>query len=354
MEFQFHPASPRATVRTLPLSRAGQRIFVVLCGLLAVLATSLWFTVPAAMRRALRREAAPLPEQIAPERPGPEDAGSQSQALKKRALDLGDLLNRVAFLYEIPVSAWPHVLNPERWTLSSDDPEHIASGMNIYLRGLDKAVALLEQREASDPELARRVPAIFPFEAVPFEPSAFFGPRISPWTGAEEFFPGVDLAAAGGSAVVAPGAGTVVFAGTLRRSATGWFWRLGNVVVVSHGDQGATVYGHLARIEVRRGARVTRRQRLGIVGATGWAISPQLHYEYWRRTAAGYRPTDPLFAGLDRRSGQLPLSLEQMSAASAPGPLDPLPGIEISGDRVGAPERPATPVSGRPQRKRRL
>jgi murein DD-endopeptidase MepM/ murein hydrolase activator NlpD len=295
----------------------------------------------------------PAPAVIS-ERSKPEDPAGQSPQLKRRALDLGDLLNRIAFLYEVPVVAWPRILNPERWALSSDDPERIAGGVEIYLRGLEKAAALLEEREAADPDLARRVPSIFPFVAVPFEPSAFFGPRISPWTGAEEFFPGVDLAAAGGSAVVAPGEGTVVFAGTLRRSATGWFWRLGNVVVVSHGEQGATIYGHLARIEVRKGARVTRRQRLGIVGATGWAISPQLHYEYWRRTGTGYRPTDPLFAGLDRRTGQAHKSLEQMEAASAPGPLDPLPGIEVSGDRVGAPERPSLPATGRAPRKRRL
>jgi murein DD-endopeptidase MepM/ murein hydrolase activator NlpD len=354
MEFQFHPASPSATVRTLPLSRAGQRIFVVLCGMFAFLATSLWFTVPFAMRPMLHPDSRRPAPAVISEGSKQESAAGQSQEIKRRALDLGDLLNRIAFLYEIPVMAWPRILNPERWALSSDDPERIAAGVDIYLRGLEKAAALLEEREAGDPELAQRVPSIFPFAAVPFEPSAFFGPRISPWTGVEEFFPGVDLAAAGGSAVVAPGAGTVVFAGTLRRSATGWFWRLGNVVVLSHGEQGATIYGHLARIEVRRGARVTRRQRLGVVGATGWAISPQLHYEYWRRTGTGYRPTDPLFAGLDRRTGQPPKSLEQMEAASAPGPLDPLPGIEISGDRVGAPERPSAPATGRSPRKRRL
>jgi murein DD-endopeptidase MepM/ murein hydrolase activator NlpD len=348
MEFQFHLASPRATVRTLPLSKAGQRVLVVLCALLALLATSLWFTVPAAFRRRLRQEGVPrLEQEIATERSEREEVAGLGRALKTKALDLGDLLNRIAFLYEIPVAAWPRALNPERRTLSSDDPERVAAGVELYLRGMEKAEDLIEQRENADPDLARRVPAIFPFAGALFEPSAFFGPRISPWTGAEEFFPGVDLAAPGGSAVVASGGGTVVFAGTLRRSATDWFWRLGNVVVISHGEQGATLYGHLARIEVRRGARVTRRQRVGIVGATGWAISPQLHYEYWRRSGPGYRPTDPLFAGLDRRTGQPLLSLEQMKAASAPGPLDPLPGIEISGDRVGAPERPSLPAPGR-------
>src|SRR5262249_42514325 len=163
------------------------------------LATSLWFTVPSAMRRMLHPDSQrPAPTAMS-ERSKREEEAGQSQALKRRALDLGDLLNRIAFLYEIPAAAWPRILNPERWALSSDDPDRIAAGVDIYLRGLEKAAVLLEQREAGDPDLARRVPSIFPFAAIPFEPSAFFGPRISPWTGAEEFFPGVDLAAAGGS-----------------------------------------------------------------------------------------------------------------------------------------------------------
>ena len=350
MEFQFHPASAGATVRTVPLSEAGQRVLVLLSGLAAFLTVSLWFTVPFALRRQIREDGFPrLAQDVAVERTERGEIAARGRLLKQRALDSGDLLNRIAFLYDVASTAWPRVLNPERPVLTADDPEQIASSLALYLRGMEKAREQLQEREQIDPELARRVPAIFPFAGAVFEPSAFFGPRISPWTGAEEFFPGIDLAATGGSAVVASGGGTVVFTGTVRRSDTGWFWRLGNVVVVSHGGQGATVYGHLARIEVRRGQSVARRQRLGVVGSTGWAISSQLHYEYWRRTGgSALRPTDPLFAGLDRRGGQRLLSLEQMQTASVPGSLEPLPGVEISAEKVRALERPA----GRRARKR--
>jgi murein DD-endopeptidase MepM/ murein hydrolase activator NlpD len=344
MEFQFHPGSARATVRTLPLSNSGQRALVLLSGLLALLAISLWFTVPLVLAHQSREDLFPrLSQEIAARRAEREEVIARAQALKRRVLDTGDLLNRIAFLYDLPSAAWPRLLNPERPVLISDDPDRAAATLDLYLRGLEKAREMLEQRERTDPDLARRAPAIFPFAGTPFEPSSFFGPRVSPWTGAEEFFPGVDLSAPAGSAVVAPGGGTVVFAGTMRRSATDWFWRLGNVVVVSHGDQGATLYGHLARIEVKRGQRVARGQRLGAVGSTGWAISSQLHYEYWRRTGESLRPTDPLFIGLDRRSGQRLLSLEQMEATSAPGPLDPLPGIEVSAEKVGGKSAAAPP-----------
>jgi murein DD-endopeptidase MepM/ murein hydrolase activator NlpD len=354
MEIQFHPASARATVRTLSLSDAGQRALVGLAGLLALLAISLWFTVPLVLTSRLREDGSQrVAAEIAARRLERERVVGRGVQLKRRALDTGDLLNRVAFLYDVPPATWPRVLNPERPVLTSDDPDQLVASVSLYLRGMERARDMLELAEHSDPDLAGRVPAIFPFAGTPFEPSAFFGPRTSPWTGAEEFFPGVDLAASAGSAVVAAGGGSVVFTGTVRRSATGWLWRLGNVVVVSHGAQGATIYGHLARIDVRRAQRVARGQRLGIVGSTGWAISPQLHYEYWRRTGPSLRPTDPMFAGLDRRGGQPLRSLEQMLAASVPGPLDPVPGVEISAEKVGAPERRAGAVSGRAARRRR-
>jgi murein DD-endopeptidase MepM/ murein hydrolase activator NlpD len=354
MEFQFHPASARATVRTLPLSVAGQRGLVALSGVAALAAVSLWLTVPLSLRRQTPNRGEPrVAKIVVVQRSEQEDLAASGRGLKNRALDNGDLLNRIAFLYDVASGVWPRVLNPERPFLTSDDPEQIASNFGLYLKALEKARVLLEERERADVDLPGRVPAMFPFDGAIFEPSAFFGPRVSPWTGNEEFFPGVDLAAPGGSAVVASGGGTVVFAGTVRRSLTDWFWRLGNVVVVSHGAAGATVYGHLAHIEVRRGQRVARGQRLGVVGATGWAISPQLHYEYWRRSGSSLRPTDPMFGGLDRRAGQKLLSLEQMQTASAPGPLDPLPGVEISAEKVGAPERPAGGSSGRTPRRRK-
>jgi len=91
----------------------------------------------------------------------------------------------------------------------------------------------------------------------------------------------------------------------------------------------ATVFGHLARIDVRRGQKVVRGARLGTVGVSGWALSPQLHYEYWRNDGERLRPTDPLFAVLDLPLERKPYSLERMAASWAPGPLDSLPGIDV-------------------------
>jgi len=51
-------------------------------------------------------------------------------------------------------------------------------------------------------------------------------------------------------------------------------------VMLRHNGQYATVYAHLSRIAVRRGARVAQNDTIGFVGQTGWATGPHLHYEF--------------------------------------------------------------------------
>jgi murein DD-endopeptidase MepM/ murein hydrolase activator NlpD len=344
MEIQFLPASGSARVRTLKIGRAGQRWLAFLAAAGALLAASLGFTGPVALARAGRRQSHGRASGEAPSG----DARSQqrltaalARAMRERAVDRADYLNRIALLYGVPAARWPRALDSAPGTLSAAEPEALAAQIEIFLVALERGRAILEERERNDPDLAARSPSRFPCAVAHCEPSSFFGPRVSPWTGEEEFFPGVDIAAPEGSAVLAPGAATVMFAGNARRSGRGWFWRLGNILVLSHGAGGATVFGHLSRIEVRRGQHVARGQRIGAVGSTGWTVSPQLHYEFWRPEGETLRPTDPFFAALDRRVGRRPVSLEQMEATSAPGPLDPLPGFS-----------PASPDGPTPRRQR--
>ena len=83
---------------------------------------------------------------------------------------------------------------------------------------------------------------------------------------------GVDYAAPTGTPVRSVGDGVVDFAG--------WQSGYGNVVHVRHGGDRVTVYAHLSRIDVRKGQRLDQGQRLGAVGATGWATGPHLHFEF--------------------------------------------------------------------------
>jgi len=83
---------------------------------------------------------------------------------------------------------------------------------------------------------------------------------------------GVDYAAPTGTPVRSVGQGIVDVAGT-----QGGF---GNVVMVKHASGHTTVYAHLSRINVKRGQSVMQGQTLGLVGATGWATGPHLHFEF--------------------------------------------------------------------------
>ena len=83
---------------------------------------------------------------------------------------------------------------------------------------------------------------------------------------------GVDYSAPTGTPVRAVGDGLVAFSG--RQNG------YGNVVQLQHHDGKSTLYAHLSRIDVRAGQRVEQGQRIGAVGATGWATGPHLHFEF--------------------------------------------------------------------------
>jgi murein DD-endopeptidase MepM/ murein hydrolase activator NlpD len=83
---------------------------------------------------------------------------------------------------------------------------------------------------------------------------------------------GVDYAAPTGTPVRSVGQGIVDVAGS-----QGGF---GNVVMVKHANGHTTVYAHLSRIHVKRGQSIMQGQTLGLVGATGWATGPHLHFEF--------------------------------------------------------------------------
>ena len=83
---------------------------------------------------------------------------------------------------------------------------------------------------------------------------------------------GVDYAATQGTPVRSVGVGVVESAGTL-----GGY---GQAVVIRHNHGHSTLYGHLSKLMVKRGQSVSQGQTLGLVGATGWATGPHLHFEF--------------------------------------------------------------------------
>lgn len=98
-----------------------------------------------------------------------------------------------------------------------------------------------------------------------------FGRRRSPWTESMEFHSGIDIKAQMGTPVHAPAAGTVVVAGPAHE--------YGTAVVLDHGQDIRTLYGHLSKVAVRVGQKVERGTLLALTGNTGRSSGPHLHYE---------------------------------------------------------------------------
>ena len=97
-----------------------------------------------------------------------------------------------------------------------------------------------------------------------------FGPRVSPFTEKPAWHDGLDIGAAANAPIQAPAQGRV--------TAVGFDPKLGILVKLDHGFGIETVYGHLAKSLVKEGQRVKRGEAIALVGSTGLATGPHLHY----------------------------------------------------------------------------
>ncbi len=121
-------------------------------------------------------------------------------------------------------------------------------------------------------------PSIWPVKGVVTSP---FGYRESPMGPGTELHPGIDIQARYGMPVGAGGDGQVIFAGRDPGYVA--------LVIVDHGKDVETLYGHLSAIYVREGQHVRRGDIVGALGASGRVTGVHLHYEV---RVAG-RPVDP-------------------------------------------------------------
>jgi hypothetical protein len=112
--------------------------------------------------------------------------------------------------------------------------------------------------------------------------SSLYGMRVHPVDGHRKMHHGIDLAASTGKIVASAASGWVV--------RTGWAGGYGLLVEVRHPGDLTTRYSHLSAVLCAPGDAVDAGQPLGLVGKTGLATGPHLHFEVWR----GGEPSDPL------------------------------------------------------------
>lgn len=101
--------------------------------------------------------------------------------------------------------------------------------------------------------------------------SSPFGRRKAPKKGASTYHKGIDWATPVGTAVVASSGGVV--------DRAGWGSGYGYVVYISHADGRQTRYGHLSKILVKPGEKVSQGQKIALSGNTGRSTGPHIHFE---------------------------------------------------------------------------
>jgi murein DD-endopeptidase MepM/ murein hydrolase activator NlpD len=133
---------------------------------------------------------------------------------------------------------------------------------------------------ASNSKRLAATPSIMPTQG--WLTSAFSAMREHPILHFARPHEGIDVTAPMGTPIEAPAAGTVIDAG--------WETGYGNTITIDHGYGIATMFAHASKLLVRKGQHVARGQRIALVGNTGLATGPHLHYE----VRVNGRPVDPL------------------------------------------------------------
>ena len=147
-----------------------------------------------------------------------------------------------------------------------------AAGIEENLFSLNK---LIEEQNA----VFAQTPSIMPTRG--FMASGFKY-RTDPFTGQWVFHPGLDIATQQGNPIVATADGIVISVKTEKRG--------GKTIKLSHPLTGwVTVYCHLSEFKVKNGQKVKRGQVIGLVGRTGRARAPHVHYEV-RKDGKRYNP----------------------------------------------------------------
>ena len=223
--------------------------------------------------RQLTRESVTFAAQIAEQRKMIDDFNRRAAALRKEVGAWQDLHARIQ-----------EPFGPETGRLTRDRGVGGATTTSLPMGGVSASDELNrltetimqegENLRALDRTMARASKAIAALPSrwpVRGSVNSEFGNRKSPWTSEREFHAGMDIGANRGTPVQAPAAGTVVFAGTAPE--------YGTAVIVDHGQEIKSLYGHLSQVSVKVGQKVERGTLLAYTGNTGRSSGPHLHYE---------------------------------------------------------------------------
>jgi len=181
----------------------------------------------------------------------------------------------------IPLQVRQHVVNSEsRYVnLKNARNEELINKTTIGLDKLKKQLYVQSKSYDEIVELTKtqkdkllHIPAIQPVLNKNLKRTASgYGIRLDPIYKTKKFHKGMDFSAPIGTKVFATGNGTISF--------LGWKQGYGNCIIIDHGYGYKTLYAHLHKFNVKKGAKVTRGSVIAFVGNTGKSTGPHLHYE---------------------------------------------------------------------------
>lgn len=111
--------------------------------------------------------------------------------------------------------------------------------------------------------------------------SSPYGYRMHPILKQNRFHSGIDIAVAHGTPILAADSGVIIFSGV-----NGGY---GNMITIDHGAGLSTTYAHCSVLLVKVKDKVTKGQRIALVGSTGMSTGPHLHFEVRKQG----KPDDP-------------------------------------------------------------
>ena len=142
-----------------------------------------------------------------------------------------------------------------------------------YIREQDETIAALEKalKEMEGSSNLKYDGGMFKWPAPSYTRiTSPFGWRIHPVYGDNRFHNGVDMAAPGGSPILAAYSGTV--------AAAGYSSTMGNYIYINHGSGLVTIYMHASALYVKAGQSVAKGDKIAAVGTTGTSTGNHLHF----------------------------------------------------------------------------
>lgn len=150
--------------------------------------------------------------------------------------------------------------------------DKITKKIYVQTKSYDEVIELAENSE----EMVASVPAIMPISNKDLRRTASgWGWRIHPIYKIRKFHYGMDFTAPTGTEIYATGDGVVT---VVENSMRGY----GKRIVIDHGFGYKSLYAHLNAFNVKKGQKVKRGEVIGFVGTTGTSTAPHLHYEVFK------------------------------------------------------------------------